>query len=178
MWKTLTRHFVADDDIQVVLDRRLGERRQRVHAVEQERRRAERRQPLNIDFSEVRGYLGEGIGLKGELSFNGAVRVDGHLEGEIVRGEVLIIGERGQVNAEVEVGILQVRGQVHGNITARQRVDLLGQSRVTGTIRAPCLVIGKGAVFNGKYKLAGTQETELSGLQRKWKEIYRQPREP
>jgi len=148
------RNFTDDEEIQVVLDRRQGERRQRVQPIEQERRTADRRSPLPIDFSEVRGFLGEGIQLKGELSFSGAVRVDGHLEGEIVRGEVLIIGERGRVNGEIKVGTLQVSGHVQGNITATQRVELLGSSQVTGTIRTPCLVIWKGAVFNGKSEMA------------------------
>jgi cytoskeletal protein CcmA (bactofilin family) len=150
----LMRNFTDDKDIQVILDRRQGERRQRVQPVEEERRRADRRSPLPTDLSEVRGFLGQGIRLKGELIFSGAVRVDGHLEGEIVRGEVLIIGETGRVNGEIQVGTLQVSGHVQGNITATQRVELLASSQVTGTIRTPCLVIWKGAVFNGKSEMA------------------------
>jgi cytoskeletal protein CcmA (bactofilin family) len=152
----LMRNFTDDEDIQVVLDRRQGERRQQAQPVEEERRRGDRRSPLPIDFSEVRGFLGQGIQLKGELSFSGAVRVDGFFEGEIVRGEVLIIGEGGRVNGEIRVGTLQVSGHVQGNITATQRVELLASSRVTGTIRTPCLVIWKGAVFNGKSEMASS----------------------
>jgi cytoskeletal protein CcmA (bactofilin family) len=158
LWRALTRHPVADEDVQVVLDRRQRERRQRVQAVDQERRGADRRQPLSVDFSEVRGFLGEGIGLKGQLSFTGVVRVDGHLEGELVRGEILIIGEPGLVNAGINVSILQVSGQARGNITAKQRVELLRPSRVAGTIRTPCLVIWKGALFNGKIEMVSPQE--------------------
>lgn len=143
-----------DEEIQVVLDRRKEERRQQAQPVEEERRRADRRSPQPIDFSEVRGFLGQGIQLKGELSFSGAVRVDGHLEGETIRGEVLIIGESGRVTGEIRVGTLQVSGRVEGNITATQRVELLACSQVTGTIRTPCLVIWKGAVFNGKSEMA------------------------
>ncbi len=147
-------NFTDDEEIQLVLDRRKGERRQQAQPVEEERRQADRRSPQPIDFSEVRGFLGQGIQLKGELSFSGAVRVDGHLEGETIRGEVLIIGESGQVTGEIRVGTLQVSGRVEGNITATQRVELLASSQVTGTIRTPCLVIWKGAVFNGKSEMA------------------------
>lgn len=139
------------------MDRRQAERRQRVQPVEHERRVGERRRPPAIDLDEVRSFLGEGTRLKGELRFSGAVRLDGHLEGEFVRGEVLIIGEGGRVSAEIEVGVLQVGGQVQGNITARQQVELLRTSRVTGTIRTPCLLIWKGAVFNGKCEMAYPQ---------------------
>jgi len=156
-------NFVADEELQVVLDRRQGERRQQVQPVEQERRGEERRQFQGIDLSEVRGFLGEGIKLRGELTFSGAVRVDGHLEGGVVRGEVLIVGETGLVNAEIEVASLMVRGAVQGNITARQRVEILGPGQVTGTIRTPCLVIGKGAVLNGKCEMPSPQEVGSKG---------------
>lgn len=160
LWRSLSKNLAADEDIELVLDRRQGERGQRVQTVEEDRRTADRRRPQTIDYSEVRCFLGEGTQLKGDLSFGGAVRLEGYLEGEIVRGEVLLIGERGQVNAGIDVAILQVSGQVQGHISASQRVELLGSSRVTGTIRTPCLVIWKGAVFNGKCEMASPQSSE------------------
>lgn len=158
----------------VVLDRRQQERRQRVRTVEQERRRADRRRPQGIDFGQVSCFLGEGTQLKGELSFGGAVRVDGHLEGEIVRGDGLIIGERGQVTAAIEVGILQVSGQVQGNITARHWVELLGPSRVTGTIRTPRLMIWKGAVIDGTCEMPSLKGNAVGSIERKQR-AYRPP---
>jgi cytoskeletal protein CcmA (bactofilin family) len=110
------------------------------------------------DFGEIRAFLGEGTQFKGVLSFAGAVRIDGHLEGEIVGEELLIIGEPGQVKAEIEVGTLVVSGRVQGAITARERVELLRPSRVTGTIRTPCLVVAEGAVFNGNCEMAGPDD--------------------
>jgi cytoskeletal protein CcmA (bactofilin family) len=122
---------------------------------------------IGTDFGEIRAFLGEGTQFKGVLSFAGAVRIDGHLEGEIVGDEVLIIGEPGQIKAEIEVGTLVVSGQVQGNITAKQRVELLRPSRVTGTIRTPCLVVAEGAVFNGNCEMAGPEEGKVVRLQPK-----------
>ncbi len=110
------------------------------------------------DFGEIRAFLGEGTQFKGVLSFAGAVRIDGHLEGEIVGEELLIIGEPAQVKAEIEVGTLVVSGQVQGAISARDRVELLRPGRVTGTIRTPCLVVAEGAVFNGNCEMAGSDD--------------------
>jgi cytoskeletal protein CcmA (bactofilin family) len=109
------------------------------------------------DFGEIRAFLGEGTQFKGVLSFAGAVRVDGQLEGEIVGEDVLIIGEPAQVKADIEVGTLVVSGLVQGNITAKQRVELLGTGRVAGTIRTPCFVVAEGAVFNGNCEMAGDE---------------------
>ena len=113
---------------------------------------------VGADFGEIRAFLGEGTQFKGVLSFAGAVRIDGHLEGEIVGEELLIIGEPAQVKAEIEVGTLVVSGRVQGSITARERVELLRPGRVTGTIRTPCLVVAEGAVFNGNCEMTGPDE--------------------
>ncbi len=161
MWTWLARRFAADKGIQVILDRRQGERRRRVEAVEEERRHEDRRRPISTDLGEVRSFLGEGTRFKGNLTFAGALRGDGHLEGESVRGEVLIIGEGGRVDAEIRVGILQIGGQVRGNSSATRWAELLEPSRVTGTIRTPRLTIWKGAVFNGICEMPASSRPEL-----------------
>ena len=149
LWRSLGRPFVGAQGPMYVLDRRQGSRRKRLQPVTQERRRAERRSPPSAGFADVHSFLREGIEFQGGLTFPGGLRVDGHLQGGTVRGEVLIIGESGQVTAEIEVGLLQVRGQVQGNIAARQRVELRGSSRVAGAIHTPCLMIWRDAVFTG-----------------------------
>ena len=122
---------------------------------------------VGADFGEIRAFLGEGTQFKGVLSFAGAVRIDGHLEGEIVGEELLIIGEPAQVKAEIEVGTLVVSGRVQGAISARERVELLRPSRVTGTIRTPCLVVAEGAVFNGNCEMTSPDEGKVVRLQPK-----------
>lgn len=149
LWGWLTRGVPANRQIEVVLDRRKGERRRRVEAVHEERRREDRRSPESGDLGELNGFLGEEGQFKGDVSFRGAFRIDGRIEGARVRGEALVIGEGGQVDAEIQVERLQVSGHVRGNITAKRWVELLETSQVTGTIRTPRLTIWRGAVFNG-----------------------------
>lgn len=113
---------------------------------------------VSADFGEIRAFLGEGTQFKGVLSFAGSVRIDGQLEGEVVGDEMLVVGEPGQIKAEIEVGTLVVSGRVQGTIQAKQRVELLRSSRVTGTIRTPSLVVAEGAVFNGSCEMPGADE--------------------
>jgi len=129
-----------------------------VHVLKRDKERA------GTDFGEIRAFLGEGTQFKGVLSFAGAVRIDGQLEGEIVGDEMLIIGEPGQVKAEIEVGTLVVSGHVQGTIVAKERVELLRPSRVTGTIKTPCLVVAEGALFNGNCEMAGTDTNPVGRL--------------
>ncbi len=155
--------MAANRHIEVVLDRRKGERRQRVEAVNEERRREDRRSPESSDLDVLNGFLGEGGRFSGEVSFRGAIRIDGRMEGTFVRGETLIIGERGQVDAEIVIERLQVSGYVRGNITAKRWVELLDTSQVTGTIRTPRLTIWRGAVFNGRCEMPAPTRSESRG---------------
>ena len=164
IWRRLRRRLTVNREIQVVLDRRKGERRQRIEAVGEERRREDRRRPESSDLGDVNCFLGEGSQFKGDVSFRGALRIDGRLEGTSVCGEALIIGERGQIDAEIQVERLQVSGHVRGNITAKRWVELLDTSQVTGTIRTPRLTIWRGAIFNGKCEMP-TPASENSGAE-------------
>jgi cytoskeletal protein CcmA (bactofilin family) len=65
----------------------------------------------SLEFGELSAYLGEEIQFKGEVNCAGALGVDGRLEGEIVRSEVLLVGEWGEVSARIEVGRLVVSGR-------------------------------------------------------------------
>lgn len=154
------RRLVTREDTKVVLDRRHGERRRHAETVDEDRRRGDRRQPVTNDLGDIIGFLGEGASFDGHLSFGGAFRVDGRFAGDFVHGEVLIVGERGQVDAEVRVEILQVRGEVRGDITARRWAELMEMSQVTGTIRTPRLTIWKGAVFNGTCEMPTSHRSD------------------
>lgn len=105
------------------------------------------------DLGDVKAFLGEGTEFKGILSFEGTVRIDGSLEGEILGEDLLIVGEPAVVKAEIDVGTAVVSGNVIGNIRARHRVELLAPSSVTGTIRTPALVVAAGATFNGSCEM-------------------------
>jgi cytoskeletal protein CcmA (bactofilin family) len=97
----------------------------------------------------VTTLLGKGSEFEGKLSFEGTVRVDGKLTGEIFTDDVLIVGEGAEVNAEVTVGAIVVQGIVRGNITAKRSVEIHSPGRVRGNINTPSLLIEKGVFFDG-----------------------------
>ncbi len=112
-----------------------------------------REKPL-VDVGEIKAFLGEGTEFKGILSFEGTVRVDGYLEGEIVGDDLLIVGEPGLIRARIEVGTIVNSGRIEGNIQAKKRVELLASSLVIGNIKTPSLVVAEGATFNGSCEMA------------------------
>jgi cytoskeletal protein CcmA (bactofilin family) len=102
---------------------------------------------------EVTTLLGRGSEFEGKLSFEGTVRVDGKLSGEIFTDDVLIIGEGAEVNAEISVGAVIVEGVVRGNIHAKRSVELRAPARVRGNIATPSLSIDKGVIFDGQCQM-------------------------
>ncbi|HYJ47883.1 MAG TPA: polymer-forming cytoskeletal protein [Pyrinomonadaceae bacterium] len=100
------------------------------------------------------GFVGNGTSLTGEASFKGMLRVDGHLSGHVKsEGGTLIVGNNGQVDADIEVAVATIHGSVNGDITASQRLELGRAAKVNGNITTPSLVIEQGAVFEGNCKM-------------------------
>lgn len=107
----------------------------------------------------VTTLLGKGSEFEGKLSFEGTVRVDGKLTGEIFTDDVLIVGEGAEVNAEVTVGAIVVQGIVRGNITAKRSVEIHSPGRVKGNITTPSLFIEKGVFFDGHCQMESSVTT-------------------
>lgn len=99
--------------------------------------------------SNLNAFLGEGTSFKGTLTFEGTVRIDGKLEGEIFTKDTLVIGEGALVSAAIHAGVVEISGTVHGNITAERKVDIHASGRLHGNISTPLLVIEEGVVFEG-----------------------------
>ena len=110
----------------------------------------------------VTTLLGKGSEFEGKLSFEGTVRVDGKLTGEIFTDDVLIVGEGAEVNAEVTVGAIVIQGVVRGNITAKRSVEIHSPGKVKGNINTPSLFIEKGVFFDGHCQMDSSGSTSDS----------------
>ena len=97
--------------------------------------------------------IDQGCELEGRLTFVGTLLLNAGFKGEIFSSGTLLVGETGDVQAEVHVDIVVVNGQVTGNIFAQERVELRGKARVSGEIVTPILVLEEGVVFDGHCKM-------------------------
>jgi cytoskeletal protein CcmA (bactofilin family) len=112
---------------------------------------------------EVTTLLGRGSEFEGKLSFEGTVRIDGKLSGEIFSEDILIVGEGAEVKAEINVGAIVIEGTVHGNIHAKRSVEIHTPAKVRGNITTPSLFIEKGVLFDGNCQM----ESSASAAQEK-----------
>lgn len=107
--------------------------------------------------------IDQGCELEGRLTFAGTLILNGKFHGEIFSSDTLLVGESGQVEAEVQVGVAIISGQITGNINARERVELRGTARIFGDIVTPVLVLEEGVVFDGRCKM---KNEELRAVQK------------
>jgi cytoskeletal protein CcmA (bactofilin family) len=97
----------------------------------------------------LNGFMDVGTEFVGELRFRDTFRVDGRVQGKIVSDNTLIVGESGQIDAEIDGGTVSIRGTVSGRVHGRQKIELLAGAKVQGTLVSPKLVIEEGAFFEG-----------------------------
>jgi cytoskeletal protein CcmA (bactofilin family) len=94
--------------------------------------------------------IGKSVVIKGELSGSEDLTIEGHVEGKIeLRENVLTIGPNGKIKAEVFAKAVIVLGEVSGNVTASEKVDIRDNGSVDGDIASPRVAIAEGAHFRG-----------------------------
>lgn len=94
--------------------------------------------------------IGKSVVIKGELSGSEDLTIEGTVEGKIeLRQNVLTIGPNAKIKAQVFAKSVIVQGEVHGNITATEKVDLRESGSMDGDVVSPRVAISEGAHFRG-----------------------------
>ena len=94
--------------------------------------------------------IGPSITIKGEISGDEDLLVQGKVEGSInLKGNVLSVGESGQVQADIQAQVVKIEGKVTGDITGDEKVVISKSGNVRGNIVAPRVTLEDGANFKG-----------------------------
>lgn len=99
---------------------------------------------------EISAFLGAGTEYTGDLSFKGAVRIDGIFKGNIVSEGALIAGKEALICGEARVGELILAGTFEGVVHATQRAIIHKGGELKGTLYAGALVIEEGGRLNAE----------------------------
>ena len=102
--------------------------------------------------------IGKTIRIRGDITGDEDVLVDGHLEGRIELTKSLTIGRNGDVRADVQAASVAVGGKFHGTILASSRVEIDGSATVVANVTSPRISISDGAYFKGSVEMAGRSE--------------------
>ena len=113
---------------------------------------------VSAEHAEISAFLGKGTEFKGVLSFEGTIRVDGKVEGEVLSKDTLIAGDEAYLQGEISVGTIISSGKIAGNISASQKVHILAPGIIEGNIKTPNLIIEEGVSFDGKCEMASQKK--------------------
>jgi cytoskeletal protein CcmA (bactofilin family) len=111
---------------------------------------------------DVIAFVGKGVEFKGIITYDGTVRIDGLMDGEIHTEGILLVGEDAVITAKVSAGTIISKGKITGDIMAREKVKLLSPAVVNGSVKAPMLSMEEGVLFNGSCEMARAEVHELS----------------
>jgi cytoskeletal protein CcmA (bactofilin family) len=108
--------------------------------------------------------IGKSVVIKGELSGSEDLTIEGHVEGKIeLKDHVLTIGPNGRIKAQVNAKQVIVQGEVNGNVTASEKVDIRDGGSVDGDIVSPRVAIAEGAHFRGSVDMQRKATPQTQG---------------
>jgi len=104
--------------------------------------------------------LSSNVEIEGSITFQKELLVDGKVQGQIISGGVLTIGENAVIRGKIKSKSVTVHGKVRGNITA-ERCELKSKCTLQGDLKAARLIVEEGATFIGTSQntLASTVES-------------------
>jgi cytoskeletal protein CcmA (bactofilin family) len=104
-------------------------------------------------------FIDQGSEFEGKLSFKDTVRIDGHFKGEIGSENTLIVGESGEVEANIKSKTVVVSGCVVGDVKATRQLVIHKTGRLQGNVETPSVVIEEGALLNGQVIMSRPEQS-------------------
>lgn len=102
---------------------------------------------------QVISIIGPGMKITGDCDTDGAVRVEGTVQGNIRAGKAVVIGKDGLVEGDIFTQDAVVSGRVKGSLRAESRLEVQSTSRLEGEISAGRMQVEEGSVINGSVKI-------------------------
>jgi len=113
----------------------------------------------------IENILGQSCVVRGDLTAEGAFRIDGTIEGSVESQGAVVVGERGVVRGGVRGTDVVIAGEVVGDVIATGHLEILAKGKVEGDIAAKSMRIETGGVFCGTSRMgqrSGEGEGERS----------------
>jgi cytoskeletal protein CcmA (bactofilin family) len=124
-----------------------------------------------------RACLDSGSKINGKLFFEGPVRIDGQVDGEISAKDSVVIGEGAIVTAPLKGASVVIAGKVNGDIQASKRIEIRPTAKVFGNLTTPVLVVHDGALFVGQCTMhtEAKEDRSVTPVAAKEESVVRQP---
>ncbi len=113
-------------------------------------------------MDEMKTVLTEDVDITGSIKCSASVQMAGRLQGDLVTQGDVVIEKTAMIKGNVTGNSAVVLGQVQGNISVRERIELKSNARVVGDLRAKRLVVEDGVMLTGKTEI-GSGDTVGAG---------------
>lgn len=124
--------------------------------------------PKDFGSGPITSIVGKDMVIKGDISFQGKLRLDGKIEGD-VQGENLILGETGHITGDVEVQVFVCHGTVSGDLKV-QKLFAVDGCKIHGAIQTVDLSVESGASVCGEVKASSNDLRLVPGYAGKHEE--------
>ncbi len=129
----------------------------------------------NSHETAVTSVLGADCTIRGDVRCTGTIRIDGVVEGTVEAQDTIIIGHDAKVNASLHANQIIIGGEVHGDVTADDRLEIQATGSLHGDLRAPRLSISEGVIFEGRSMMDSAERAEPSANESADPEITEEP---
>ena len=94
--------------------------------------------------------IARGVEFSGTIKSEGALHIDGIIDGEIMCQGDVTVGKSAQIKGNIKSNSVIVEGSVAGNLIAKDKIDMKSTAKVTGDIQSKRLAVEDGVTFVGK----------------------------
>lgn len=101
--------------------------------------------------------LGNGTNIKGDITSNGDIRIDGEMIGNLTTKGKLVVGTSGKIEGQVQAANVEVSGFIKGKVAATELLNMKSSAKIEGDIMAGKLAVEPGATFTGTCSMGGSK---------------------
>lgn len=106
-----------------------------------------------MNTEQTKTIIGEDVEISGNVKCESNIQMNGKLNGDLTCGGQAVIGNTSVVKGNMSIDTVSIMGQVNGNITAKDKIELKSTARLHGDIRAKRLTVEDGVTFVGKVEV-------------------------
>lgn len=125
----------------------------------------------NDNLNQSINIINEGTLIKGDITANGDIRIDGELIGNIEAKGRLVIGPKGKVDGEIICSNIEISGYIKGKITVSEILTMKASAHIYGDVVAGKLSVEPGSVFTGTCSMGDSKEKNEKSEQKEQKQV-------
>lgn len=108
---------------------------------------------VHIDYNLVDTTFDKFTDFAGDLVFEHSLKINGRFQGSIKSNGFIYIGKTAVVEADIEAGVVIIEGEIKGNVTAYDKIEMMSTAKLFGDLKTAKLQISDGVVFEGNCEM-------------------------